>query len=677
MTVQTNQAIVTYAGNGVTLGFPVPFRFLSNGQLQVTLFAPDGTSVLQVSPTDYSATGARDPSGGTVTMVAAPPVGYTLVIQRNMPFTQLVDYRANDPFPEESAEDIADERTMEAQQINEVLGRSLKLPASLAGYSGDLPGPSPLKPLVWNAAGTGVENGDILGTGDMLLRPDLADPLDGGNLVAFRQLGTGSVTRSVMDKLRERVSVLDFIPVAEHAAIKALTTTYDATADIQDAINSLTLGGEVYFPQGLYLISSVLNVTVAGTTLVGACRWRTAIQQTVGTQGHLLLDSTANNSTVRSLRFTFAAAVTPSAGIVIDSRGGFNYIHDIDISAAWQAVKFTQGAGSRIHNFSISNHENAGIICQTISDIYIDNFVMNAGSDTRATLGSIRLLDKCEGIFVSNGDVLRGVYSLVTDAASYTLGNRPAYCNFTNVLFDSAAQGSLLDDLIETEFVGCWFSGGRVAPGYAGCTLGQSDSVKFTNTRFFNCGSHGLAVTSTAAKRLSIVNCSANSNSFSTGAGVSHGIFFANGVTDFTIADTTCTNGLYTGTQGYGIFIGATCDNFSLRDNKVSGNVTGGINDASAAAAVKYISGNIGYRTQLAFSTTVLVGQSSRVGNHQMPFTPVAEDFQIMPQMDPNTSSVARWWIDTITSTQFTIRTNTAVVGTAFSVGIVIKCKGA
>lgn len=262
MTVQTNLAIKTYAGNGVTLGFPVPFRFLANSQLKVTLFAPDGSSVVQVSPTNYSVTGARDPNGGNVTMVVAPPAGYTLTIQRNMPFTQLVDYRANDPFPEESAENIADERTMEAQQINEVLGRSLKLPASLAGFSGDLPGPSPLHPLVWNAAGTGLENGDILGTGDMLLRPDLADPADGAALVAFRQVGTGAVARTSLDKMRERISVKDFGATGDGVT--------DDTAAIQAAINyvqSITTAntnatnGRLYIPHGSYLISDTLTIS--------------------------------------------------------------------------------------------------------------------------------------------------------------------------------------------------------------------------------------------------------------------------------------------------------------------------------------------------------------------------------------------------------------------------------
>lgn len=686
MTVSSSTSRADYTGNGLTVDFAVPFRFLEDTHLLVlrTIIATNVTTVLvlnSLGADGYSVDGAGQPSGGTVTVVTAPAAGTErLSILRKVPRTQLTDYIPNDSFPAESHERALDKLTMLVQEQGEVTDRAVVLSPQTVGVSNELPGPVALNLLRWKPDLSGLENAvppAIATVAPGAVVDATVSPIAGiqSSKLSFLQAGTGAQLRTVEDKQREIVSVLDFIPSAEHAAIKDLTSTYDCTADIQRAIDSLTFGGSLKFPQGLYIISAVLNVTVAGTTLIGDCNIRTALQQTDNTLGHLVLDTTANDARVTGLRFTYASG-TPTGGIVIDSRGGFNHIDNIVISSCYQGVKFSAGAGQKISNFGIFNYENYGILCQSISDIYISDFVMNAGNDTRALLGGIRLAEKCEGIFVSRGDILRGLYSLTTDAASYTLGNRPAYCNFTDVLFDSAGQGSLLDDIIETEFVGCWFSGGRTGVGFAGLTIGQSDSLKFTNTRFFNCGSHGLSVGSTA-KRLSIVNCSANSNSFTTGAGVSHGMFFAAGTTDFTIADTTCSNGLYTGTQGYGIFISATCDNFSLRDNKVSGNATGGINDGSAAAAIKFISGNIGYRTQNKFATTVLLGATSRVGNHGMPFTPAIEDFRVQTNESGIAKGVTSIWIDTITSTQFTIRTNAAVTGSDLAVGVEIRSKGA
>jgi hypothetical protein len=51
----------------------------------------------------------------------------------------------------------------------------------------------------------------------------------------FLQAGAGAVTRTGQAKLRDTVSVFDFIPVAEQAAILAGTSTYDATTAINAA----------------------------------------------------------------------------------------------------------------------------------------------------------------------------------------------------------------------------------------------------------------------------------------------------------------------------------------------------------------------------------------------------------------------------------------------------------
>ncbi len=91
---------------------------------------------------------------------------------------------------------------------------------------------------------------------------DLAD-LGGG----FIQAGANTKQRTVESKLQDLVSVLDFIPQSEHAAIKARTSTYNATADIQKALDN---GGRIYFPEGTYLIKGTLFVKYSGTVLVGA-----------------------------------------------------------------------------------------------------------------------------------------------------------------------------------------------------------------------------------------------------------------------------------------------------------------------------------------------------------------------------------------------------------------------
>jgi len=127
MTVSTTTSKVSYSGNGSTVAFAVNFYFLANSHLKVVLRAADGTETVQTLNTDYTVSGAGVSSGGTVTMTTAPASGKTLVIARNVPQTQLVDYQPNDPFPANTHEQALDQLTMEIQQLQEAINRAIKL----------------------------------------------------------------------------------------------------------------------------------------------------------------------------------------------------------------------------------------------------------------------------------------------------------------------------------------------------------------------------------------------------------------------------------------------------------------------------------------------------------------------------------------------------------------------
>ncbi|MFC1410925.1 glycosyl hydrolase family 28-related protein [Streptacidiphilus sp. N1-12] len=62
-------------------------------------------------------------------------------------------------------------------------------------------------------------------------------------------------------------SGVDWLNVRDYGAVG--DGKHDDTAQIQSALNAVTAGGVVYFPNGVYEISAPLVVTVAGTKLVG------------------------------------------------------------------------------------------------------------------------------------------------------------------------------------------------------------------------------------------------------------------------------------------------------------------------------------------------------------------------------------------------------------------------
>jgi len=81
----------------------------------------------------------------------------------------------------------------------------------------------------------------------------------------YTPTGTGAVTRDAANKLCELVSVLDYIPETEHAAIFARTSSYDCTNAFR---NAAALRRGVFVPRGEYKISGTLNL-VACPVLVG------------------------------------------------------------------------------------------------------------------------------------------------------------------------------------------------------------------------------------------------------------------------------------------------------------------------------------------------------------------------------------------------------------------------
>lgn len=135
MTVNTTTNRVSYAGNGTTTAFAVPFPFLADADL-VVLERTDSTGVelTKTLTTHYTVSGAGDASG-TVTMLTAPATGVTLVIYRDPALTQIVDLVPNDPLPVETAiEQPLDRLTMITQRTRELVERALRLPDGDTGF---------------------------------------------------------------------------------------------------------------------------------------------------------------------------------------------------------------------------------------------------------------------------------------------------------------------------------------------------------------------------------------------------------------------------------------------------------------------------------------------------------------------------------------------------------------
>ena len=126
MTVSSLSVKNSYNGDNSTTSFAFTFPIHSSAELQVILRAANGTETVQTLTTHYSIVD-NGASGGQVNFVTAPGTGITVVLLRNTNLTQETDYISNDPFPAETHEAALDKLTLQQQELQEEVDRSIKL----------------------------------------------------------------------------------------------------------------------------------------------------------------------------------------------------------------------------------------------------------------------------------------------------------------------------------------------------------------------------------------------------------------------------------------------------------------------------------------------------------------------------------------------------------------------
>ena len=128
MTVSSTTVKQSYAGNGSTSAFTYSFLINSTAELKVIIRTNStGTETVKTITTHYN---VSDSAGsGTVTFTSGniPASGETVVLIRDTNLTQATDYVENDPFPAESHESALDKLTLQTQELQEELDRSIKL----------------------------------------------------------------------------------------------------------------------------------------------------------------------------------------------------------------------------------------------------------------------------------------------------------------------------------------------------------------------------------------------------------------------------------------------------------------------------------------------------------------------------------------------------------------------
>ncbi len=126
MTVSSVNTKNSYNGDNTTTSFAYTFPIHSTAELQVIERSALGTETVKTLTTDYTITD-NGSAGGQVVFGTAPATGVTIVLLRNTNLTQETDYISNDPFPAETHEGALDKLTLQIQEVQEEVDRSIKL----------------------------------------------------------------------------------------------------------------------------------------------------------------------------------------------------------------------------------------------------------------------------------------------------------------------------------------------------------------------------------------------------------------------------------------------------------------------------------------------------------------------------------------------------------------------
>lgn len=130
MTVSSTVATETFAGDGATTVFTLPFRVLAAADVLGYLITVADDSYVELdNGVDFTVTDVDEPNA-TVTTAATYSALYELKFKRRTARLQETDYQNLDRFPAETHERALDRLTMITQEDDEALDRALLVPES-------------------------------------------------------------------------------------------------------------------------------------------------------------------------------------------------------------------------------------------------------------------------------------------------------------------------------------------------------------------------------------------------------------------------------------------------------------------------------------------------------------------------------------------------------------------
>lgn len=402
--------------------------------------------------------------------------------------------------------------------------------------------------------------------------------------------------------LKNKVKLNDVVSVKDFGAVGDGVT--DDTTSLQAAISHLNSygGGTLYFPVGIYLLSSTLTAT-SGIKFAGAGPNVSIIRTTSAITDVLKFD--AESCGVDSLGFTSNVTRTAGAYIHITLNGSNCRINNFRMIGYYIGIYGTNSSTYWISEGLLFNPATnargiqlTGTVTGGGNDIYINKITMSG--DTNVTTASGINLINTGAVNITDCDIIRHGKCLLMNPSSNQF---VAYVYVNNSYFDTATNGVSIEPtgtgfVQGVRMVGCWTS----AHTDSGIKITAGSTLYGLELIGQQCLSNGVdGITALSGTDIHI-----NGGAFcgNTGSGVS----FAAGVSFWSVVGARIGNGLGKAGNQFGIYIAPGASNvYRIVGSDLTGNTTTNLSD-NGTGTIKNIRGNIGITS--GTTGTITVGAS-------------------------------------------------------------------
>jgi hypothetical protein len=293
MTITSTPSEISYAGDGVSTIFPIPFVFDTSADLKVIRTDSSGNPVVLSSGLSI---GGGAGATGTCTLTTALAAGYTLTILDNPDRTQVADYTDNDAFPAGTHEGALDRGVRISKRIYQLLQKCLRVddgdPSAGAGTLLGSVQARKGKYLFFNAVTGAIEYAVALAT--TVLSQSIIAQLLNPQTPAEASAGVTPVNNVYLEGHAFR-----YMTDAQRASVIARDLTQNVTAALNAAFS--LVGVKVFLPSGSYSIQSALAIPVC-SEIAGAGFFKTILVWATGVTQPLSITGATTCNVLRDFR---------------------------------------------------------------------------------------------------------------------------------------------------------------------------------------------------------------------------------------------------------------------------------------------------------------------------------------------------------------------------------------